>query len=67
MIQIPFTTDTFVIETGYLPALMTHELEGMTADTPDAQIFLAAARFMAEVGYPVVTIDTAEFDWQTPL
>lgn len=65
MILIPFTTDTFVIETGQPPEIMSHGLGDMAS--PEAKTFTAAVRFMAGVGYPVATIDTSGFDWQTPL
>lgn len=66
MIQIPFTTDTFAIETGQAPTLMVHDLGAMDG-SPEADTFMAAARYMVEVGYPVVTIDSSGFDWQVPL
>ncbi|MBF0326472.1 MAG: hypothetical protein HQL42_15570 [Alphaproteobacteria bacterium] len=69
MIQIPFTTDTFAIETGQAAKLMGHDLGSMEfpEGTPEADTFMATARYMVEVGYPVVTIDSSSFDWQMPL
>lgn len=69
MIQIPFTTDTFTIETGQAPTFMGHDLGLMEFPngTPETDTFMAAARYMTQVGYPVVTIDSSDFDWQAPL
>lgn len=69
MIQVPFTTDTFTFEPGQTPTIMDHELGsmGFPDGTPEADTFMTAARYMVEVGYPVVTIDSSGFDWKKPL